>query len=76
MTDIFNEWIRQGDVGKIYILRLFDSLLGTWMDILHQHVFNLKLFGGSSINYWKPMGDVYSCDHYVYPANNLGATYN
>ncbi|MGX8931672.1 anaerobic sulfatase maturase, partial [Proteus mirabilis] len=30
MTDIFYEWIHQGDVGKIYI-RLFESLLGTWM---------------------------------------------
>ncbi|MBQ0437948.1 anaerobic sulfatase maturase [Providencia rettgeri] len=70
MADIFDEWIRQGDVGKVYI-RLFDSLLGTWMGYPASTCIQSKTCGQALII--ESNGDVYSCDHYVYPANRLGS---
>ncbi|SUC25786.1 Anaerobic sulfatase-maturating enzyme homolog YdeM [Providencia rustigianii] len=69
MADVFDEWIRQGDVGKIYV-RLFDSLLGTWMGYPASTCIQSKTCGQALII--EANGDVYSCDHYVYPANRLG----
>ncbi|MEQ5113728.1 anaerobic sulfatase maturase [Providencia vermicola] len=69
MADIFDEWIHQGDIGKVYI-RLFDSLLGTWMGYPASTCVQSKTCGQALII--ESNGDVYSCDHYVYPANRLG----
>jgi uncharacterized protein len=69
MADVFDEWVRQGDVGKIYV-RLFDSLLGTWMGYSASTCIQSKTCGQALII--ESNGDVYSCDHYVYPANRLG----
>lgn len=69
MTDVFNEWIKQGDVGQIFI-RLFDSLLGTWMGYPASSCIQSKTCGQAVII--EANGDIYSCDHFVYPANRLG----
>ncbi|WP_420029600.1 anaerobic sulfatase maturase [Moellerella wisconsensis] len=69
MTDIFNEWIKEGDVGQIFI-RLFDSLLGTWMGYPASSCIQSKTCGQAVII--ESNGDIYSCDHFVYPANLIG----
>jgi uncharacterized protein len=66
--EIFNQWVRN-DVGK-YFVQIFDVSLGLWHGL------------GSSLCVFKETcgqalamehnGDVYSCDHFVYPENKLG----
>jgi uncharacterized protein len=68
LMEIFNQWVRN-DVGK-YFVQIFDVSLGLWHGL------------GSSLCVFKETcgqalamehnGDVYSCDHFVYPENKLG----
>ena len=68
MVTIFNEWVRK-DVGKIYV-QMFDNALATWVG----QPANLCIFReecGSALVVERN-GDIYSCDHYVYPEYKLG----
>ncbi|AMO58348.1 hypothetical protein GZ77_21740 [Endozoicomonas montiporae] len=68
MIAVFNEWIRK-DVGKIYV-QMFDNALATWIG----QPANLCIFReecGSALVVERN-GDIYSCDHYVYPEYKLG----
>ncbi len=68
MTDVFDEWIRE-DVGKIFV-QLFDATLISWFGSESSMcVFN-KQCGQSLVI--ECDGDVYSCDHFVYPEFKLG----
>jgi len=65
---IFDEWIRHG-VGKVFVLS-FENHLGTWMGLPA----SLCVFGehcGTALAI-EHNGDLYSCDHYVYPEFKLG----
>lgn len=65
---IFDEWLRR-DVGRVFV-QIFEVALGHWMGL------------GSALCQFAPTcgralvleanGDVYACDHYVYPAWRLG----
>ncbi len=65
---IFNHWI-QNDVGSVFI-QFFDTALGNWMGV------------GSGLCQFAPTcgatcaiehnGNLYNCDHYVYPEYFLG----
>ena len=65
---IFDEWVHH-DVGKIFV-QFFDVALGNWLG------------AGSGLCQFSPIcgmagalennGDLYSCDHYVYPRHRLG----
>jgi uncharacterized protein len=69
---IFDEWVRQ-DVGKIFV-QLFDVALGNWMGLGS----SLCVFAercGSALA-MEHNGDLYSCDHYVYPKYRLGNLMN
>ncbi|MGF1726815.1 anaerobic sulfatase maturase [Photobacterium nomapromontoriensis] len=68
MTEIFNEWVKN-DIGRIYV-RMFDSILATWMGYPASVCVQAKNCGQAMVI--EANGDVYSCDHYVYPANKLG----
>jgi uncharacterized protein len=69
---IFDEWVRQ-DVGKIFV-QLFDVALGNWMGLGSSLcVFAEKCGAAMAIEH---NGDVYSCDHYVYPKYRLGNVMN
>ncbi len=68
MTDVFNEWIKK-DVGHIFV-RMFDSILGTWLGYPSSVCVQAKTCGQSMVI--EANGDIYSCDHFVYPANKLG----
>ena len=70
---IFDEWVRK-DVGETFV-QAFDVALGNWMGHLTgQKSPSLCVFSetcGSALAV-EHNGDVYSCDHYVYPRYKLG----
>jgi len=69
---IFDEWVRH-DVGKTFV-QLFDVALGNWMGLGSSLcVFAEKCGAALAIEH---NGDVYSCDHYVYPRHKLGNVMN
>lgn len=68
LWDIFNQWIRQ-DVGKIYV-REFDNLLGQWLGYPSASCTHSETCGNAMIV--EANGDIYACDHYVYPDYKLG----
>jgi len=69
---IFNEWVRQ-DVGRVFV-QLFDVALGNWMGLGSSLcVFAEKCGTALAVEH---NGDVYSCDHYVYPKYRLGNLLN
>jgi uncharacterized protein len=69
---IFDEWVRH-DVGKTFV-QLFDVALGNWMGLGSSLcVFAEKCGTALAIEH---NGDLYSCDHYVYPRHKLGNVMN
>lgn len=68
MSDVFDAWVTQ-DVGRYYV-REFDSLLGVWMGYPASTCVQAATCGQALII--EASGDIYSCDHFVYPANRLG----
>jgi uncharacterized protein len=69
---IFDEWVRR-DVGRTFV-QLFDVALGNWMGLGSSLcVFAEKCGGAMAIEH---NGDIYSCDHYVYPQHRLGNLMN
>ena len=65
---IFDEWVRN-DVGRYYV-QLFDVSLETWSGMeASLCVFRKKCGAALAIEH---SGDLYSCDHFVYPKNRLG----
>jgi uncharacterized protein len=65
---IFDEWVRS-DVGTTFV-QLFDVALGNWMGLGSSLcVFAEKCGMALAIEH---NGDVFSCDHYVYPDWKLG----
>jgi len=72
LCTIFDEWVRH-DVGKTFV-QLFDVALGNWMGLGSSLcVFAEKCGAAMAIEH---NGDVYSCDHYVYPRYHLGNVMN
>ncbi len=68
MCAIFDEWVRN-DVGKHYV-QLFDVTLEAWVGMNPSLcVFSETCGKALAIEH---NGDLYSCDHYVYPENKLG----
>jgi uncharacterized protein len=69
---IFDEWVRK-DVGRVFV-QLFDVALGNWMGLGSSLcVFAEKCGAALAIEH---NGDLYSCDHYVYPQYHLGNILN
>lgn len=68
LCGIFDEWVRK-DVGNVYV-QLFDVSLQSWVGMEPGLcVFRRKCGAALAIEH---CGDVYSCDHFVYPENRLG----
>ncbi len=68
LCTIFDEWVR-GDVGRYYV-QIFDVMLGLWAG----HGSSLCVFSercGNAVAL-EHNGDVFSCDHFVYPKYRLG----
>ena len=68
LSAIFDEWVRT-DVGK-YFIQIFDLSLEAWTgQVPGLCVFQETCGNALAIEH---NGDLYSCDHYVYPINKLG----
>ena len=68
LTTIFDEWVRR-DVGCIYVQH-FDVALGIWLGAGSSLcVFSETCGKAVAIEH---NGDLYSCDHFVYPQYRLG----
>ncbi len=69
---IFDEWVRE-DVGNYYI-QLFDSTLANWIGEQPGVCSMAKNCGHAGVMEYN--GDVYSCDHFVFPEYKLGNLYS
>lgn len=68
LCGLFDEWIKE-DVGKIYI-QMFDSTLANWIGEQPGVCTLARHCGHAGVMEFN--GDVYSCDHYVFPEFKLG----
>ena len=68
LSAIFDEWVRK-DVGKIFV-EVFDCTLANWMGISPGICAYSKECGHAGV--MEHNGDVYSCDHFVFPEYKLG----
>ena len=68
MARIFDEWVRQ-DVGRVFV-QLFDVALESWLG-LEPSLCVFRKTCGSALA-MEHTGDLYSCDHFVYPEHKLG----
>jgi len=72
LVKIFDEWVRK-DVGKTFV-QIFDVTLGNFTGMGGGLcVFSEKCGLGLALEH---NGDLYSCDHYVYPKYKLGNIMN
>lgn len=68
MCDVFDEWVKY-DVGKNFV-QLFDVILGNWCGVPASLCAFAEVCGDGLVI--EHNGDVYSCDHFVYPEYRLG----
>ena len=68
MCDVFDEWIKC-DVGSRFV-QLFDITLANWCGVLPSLCAFCETCGDAPVVEYN--GDVYSCDHFVYPEYRLG----
>ncbi len=68
LSAVFDEWV-QKDVGKYYV-QIFDVALENWYGVFpNLCVFNETCGTAMALEH---NGDLYSCDHYVFPEYKLG----
>lgn len=65
---IFDEWVRK-DVGEYYVVT-FDCILANWLRVPPPVCVYAQTCGNAGVVEYN--GDVYSCDHYVFPGYKLG----
>jgi uncharacterized protein len=65
---IFDEWVRK-DVGDYFVVT-FDCVLANWMRVPPALCVYAETCGRAGVIEYN--GDVYSCDHYVFPEYKLG----
>ncbi|BCL75927.1 anaerobic sulfatase maturase [Jeongeupia sp. HS-3] len=69
MTAIFDEWARH-DIGTVFV-QMFESLLARFCGFAPSMCIFQKSCGGANLAI-EANGDVYSCDHFVYPEHLIG----
>ncbi|MBR5133433.1 MAG: anaerobic sulfatase-maturation protein [Alistipes sp.] len=68
LCTIFDEWVRH-DVGRLFV-QLFEATIENWMGVPVGLCTMSKYCGqGAAIEH---NGDVYACDHFVFPGYRLG----
>lgn len=68
LCTIFDEWVKN-DVGE-YFVQLFDATLAGWMGVIPGLCSLAETCGHATAMEWN--GDLYACDHYVFPEFRLG----
>jgi len=72
LCQVFDEWV-QHDVGKVFVQH-FDAALANWVgEPAGVCIFSENCGRALAIEH---NGDIYSCDHYVYPRYKLGNLMN
>jgi uncharacterized protein len=68
LQEVFDNWVTQ-DVGRIFV-QIFDVALESWYGLPQSLcVFAAECGRALAVEH---NGDLYSCDHFVYPENRLG----
>jgi len=68
LCTIFDEWV-QNDVGYCYVIT-FDAVLAKWCGVEPPNCAFADVCGGGPA--MEANGDIYMCDHFVYPDHLLG----
>lgn len=68
LIGIFDEWVRN-DVGAVFVMN-FEWALSSWMGLPPLACFFMPRCGRCLV--MEHNGDLYSCDHYVYPDRRIG----
>ena len=68
LCTIFDEWVRH-DVGRVFV-EIFDCTLANWVGVAPGICAYAKECGHAGVMEYN--GDVYSCDHFVFPEYQLG----
>jgi uncharacterized protein len=68
LITLFDEWIRN-DVARHFI-QIFDTTLANWVGAMPGICVFAETCGNALV--MEHNGDLYSCDHFVYPGNHLG----
>ena len=68
LCDLFDEWV-VADVGSIFV-QIFDATLANWVGVT-PGICSLSAHCGHAA-VMEHNGDVFSCDHFVYPEYRLG----
>ncbi|MDZ4861267.1 MAG: anaerobic sulfatase-maturation protein [Candidatus Hydrogenedentes bacterium] len=68
LSAIFDEWVRK-DVGR-YFVQIFDTALQGWLGLEPGLCVFAETCGNALV--MEHNGDLYSCDHYVYPEFKVG----
>ena len=68
LVTLFDEWVKE-DVGK-YFIQLFDATLANWVGQQPGVCTMARTCGHAGVMEYN--GDVYSCDHFVFPEYKLG----
>ena len=68
LCTLFDEWVRN-DVGNVFV-QIFDSTLANWMNVPPGLCMLAADCGHAGVMEYN--GDVYSCDHFVFPDYYLG----
>lgn len=69
LCGMFDEWLRCDDVGRMFV-QIFDATLSNWMGLVPGVCTMAHSCGHAAVMEWN--GDVYSCDHFVFPGHRLG----
>ena len=69
LCEVFDEWVRHEDVGEMFV-QLFDATLANWCDVTPGICTMARSCGHAAVMEWN--GDVYACDHFVFPQYKLG----
>ncbi len=68
LCTIFDEWVKN-DVAVFYV-QIFDATLANWMNLPPSVCSMAETCGHAAVMEFN--GDVYACDHYVFPEFKLG----
>jgi len=68
LNSIFDVWIRE-DIGKIFI-QMFESTLASWLGEDPGQCLYRKYCGNALV--LEQNGDIYACDHFVFPDHKRG----
>lgn len=68
LIGLFDEWVRE-DVGKVFV-QIFDATLANWVGAMPGVCTLSSMCGHAAAMEWN--GDVYACDHFVFPQYKLG----